>query len=76
MKKSYPCDNGGDCPYMAEYISTCQFCCGYGVVEDEVEENKLFDLSDIIEDIFSEWTIEEDEYNPDDMEIDWDNVDL
>lgn len=71
MKKSYPCDNDGDCPYRAEYISTCQFCCGYGV-----EEDKPFNSDDLIEEMFAEWQVIEDTFNPDDLEIDWDNVDL
>jgi len=67
MKKTYPCDNGGDCPYRAEYISTCQFCCGYGV-----EEDKPFNPDDLIPD---DLDLGFDDLDADDLEIDWDNVD-
>ena len=37
--RTYPCDNGGECPYDALYGPDCRYNCGLGV-DDNVEEEE------------------------------------
>ena len=45
MKKYYPCDMDGICPYDAEYIGSCECFCGLGVDEDGPDPEDMTDYS-------------------------------
>ena len=41
MRKYYPCDMEGICPYDAQTGETCRCCCGLGVDDDGPDPEDL-----------------------------------